>query len=161
GVILGFFNIYRTEVRPFSDKQIALLQNFAAQAVIAMENARLLTETREALERQTATAVGLQVINSSPGDPQPVFGAVCRRALVVCEASEGVLRTFDGENFHLVAEHGETDDMRRLRQLGPIPKNSLFWGPLVRGERIVHFIDARETEGYRESITARERIDLL
>ena len=161
GTLLGVITAFRQEVRPFTDKQIALLQNFAAQAVIAMENARLLTETREALEQQTATAEVLQVINSSPGDLAPVFDAMLDKATRLCEAPFGILRTWDGERFHFGAVHGEPTFRDWVRQRGPTrpDRDNSPLGQIVTGERVVRFADEPGDEGYWNSTGFREMVE--
>ena len=114
--LVGIFAIFRQEVRPFTDKQIELITTFAAQAVIAIENTRLLNELRAALEQQTATSEVLKVISSSPGELEPVFRAMLASAVHICDAKFGNFLLREGANFRGVAVHGEPDYVESWRQ---------------------------------------------
>ena len=160
--LLGAITIFRQEVKPFTEQQIEVLQNFAAQAVIAMENARLLTETREALEQQTATAEVLQVINSSPGDLAPVFDAMLEKATRLCGAPRGQLSIYDGGFFRFVAVHGEPGFMEEQFGRGPMrPEIGVTWSRIARGEHIVHMVDVMDSDLYRAGHeSARRFVDV-
>jgi hypothetical protein len=148
--LIGIISIYRQEVRPFTDKQIELVQNFSAQAVIAIENTRLLNELRqrtddlsESLEQQTATSEVLQVISSSPGELGPVFQAMLENATRICEAKFGVLHRFDGK-FHFAAEVGTPPEYAEfLRRRGPFqPKPGTLLDGVMRTKQMRHAADA-------------------
>ena len=147
--VLGFITIYRQEVRPFSDRQIALLENFAAHAVIAMENARLITEQREALEQQTATAEVLQVINSSPGDLAPIFDAMLEKAMRLCEAAFGSLYTYDGETFQSAAQRGVPLAYAAFRSRSPPrPRPGSIFAQGIETRSAFQIVDMIATEQY-------------
>ena len=158
-VLIGTIVIFRQEVRPFTDKQIALVQNFAAQAVIAIENTRLLNELRQrtddltkSLEQQTATSELLEVINSfSPSDLAPVFDAMLEKATSLCEAAFGILLTYDGTRFH---QCGATKAYRGLMAEVHEAKPTGLWTAKFagtgysQGERVVHLLRIRWTPSH-------------
>ena len=158
--LIGAIVIYRQEVRPFTDKQIELVKNFAAQAVIAIENARLLNELRqrtadltEALEQQTATSEVLQVISSSPGDLEPVFASMLEKAIRVCEATFGNIYRWDGEAFYLLATKNTPQALAEYRRsaspvVRPAP-NTLF-GRLAAARKLIHIPDLAADQLYSE-----------
>ncbi len=150
GAPIGVIALGRARVEPFTERQIALVQTFADQAVIAMENARLLNEQREALERQTATAEVLQTINTSPGNLEPVFMSVLEKALRLCEAAFGVFWTYDGNHFHASALLGvPTAFADFARQRPHRVGNDNTHARALRGEAVMHIVDAAESEAYR------------
>ena len=153
--LVGVIAIYRKEVRPFTDKQIALVQNFAAQAVIAIENTRLLNELRqrtndlrESLDQQTATSEVLKVISSSPGELQPVFNTLLANATRLCGAQFGLLNLWEQDKFHNVAVYNVPPIYNVTPSFTPHPGSGQ--GELVRTKQLVHIADLRETPAYRD-----------
>jgi signal transduction histidine kinase len=163
--LIGMIVIYRQEVRPFTDTQIALLTNFASQAVIAIENTRLLNELRQrtddltqSLEQQTATAEVLIAINSSAGELAPVFDTMLEKAVGLCEAAFGGFWTYDGERMHATAMRGVPALLTTFynKPLVPAPGNASY--ELVRGENFVHIPDVTKDEGYRAGNPAKRAL---
>ena len=150
-VLIGAIVIYRQEVRPFTDKQIELVKNFASQAVIAIENTRLLRELRESLEQQTATSDVLKVISSSQGELQPVFDAMLASATQICGAEFGLLYRSEGDEFRTVALYGVPPrfaDERRLKpMLRPSPGTAL--GRVVTEGQHVQIADVMAEPAYQ------------
>ena len=158
--LVGAITIYNKEVRPYTDKQIELLNNFAAQAVIAIENTRLLNELRqrtgdlsEALEQQIATSEVLSIISSSAGELQPVFETMLAKATALCEASYGTMWLCEGNAFRAAAIHGAMPEaFLQLHRTG----NLYRAGPgapayeAIINRQTCAVADLRETRGYRE-----------
>ena len=154
GELIGGFTVYRQEVRPFTDKQIELVKNFAAQAVIAIENARLLNELRQSLEQQTATAEVLQVISSSPGDLQPVFAIMVENAVRICHANWGNIHRWEDEALHLVASHNPPPAFAAFRRSTPDypPHPKALFGRLLATKTVTQIIDSAAVEAYTERL---------
>ena len=147
--LIGAISIYHQEVRPFTERQIELVSNFANQAVIAIENTRLLTELRESLQEQTATSEVLQVISSSPGDLEPVFTAMLEKAVRICDAKFGNIYRWDGEALHIVATHNTPPafaEERRRSPYRPYPQSPI--GHMVAAKTVVHISDLTAEEVY-------------
>ena len=149
--VIGCIAIYRQEVQPFTDKQIEVVQNFAAQAVIAIENARLLSELRESLEQQTATSEVLKVISSSPGDLEPVFATMLENAVRICDAKFGNIYRWDGGVGSLVAAHNTPAAFAEARRRSPFGGGTAgIIGRMVAAKKAVHIADLTTDQAYIE-----------
>ena len=153
---IGVIVLRRTEVLPFSDKQIALLQTFADQAVIAIGNVRMFEQVQartrdltESLEQQTATSEVLEVISASPGELQPVFQKMLENATRVCEANFGIMNLWDGEQFHIVADHNIPPAFASYREQTALrPHHNSSLAAIVKTHQAAQVHDLRESPGY-------------
>jgi GAF domain-containing protein/anti-sigma regulatory factor (Ser/Thr protein kinase) len=152
---LGALTLRRLEVEPFTPRQIELVETFADQAVIAIENARLFTETKEALQQQTATSEILRVISSSPTDVQPVFDSIARSAMRLCEGSLSVVSRYDGEFVHLAAQaHASAEGVEVMRKIFPMrPGRQGIHGRVVLEGGVVHIPDAQADQEYSQPLS--------
>ena len=155
--LIGALIVYRQEVRPFTDTQIALVTNFANQAVIAIENTRLLNELRKSLEQQTATSEVLRVISSSPGELSPVFQAMLENATRICEAKFGNLFLHDQGTFRAVAWHGEpayVENWSRQSSIVISDEPRIPLARLAKTKRTIHVADLRAEPAYKAGSSA-------
>jgi GAF domain-containing protein len=156
GELLGAFNLLRDEVRPFTEKQVGLVQAFAAQAVIAIENARLLNELRqrtvdltESLEQQTATSEVLKVISASPSDLGPVFNAILENATLICHAKFANLHLYEDGVFRVVAMHNAPPGFADLRLGVPTrPAPDTVLGRVARTKQVTQVADLTTAPSY-------------